>query len=307
MAKTNWINNVHVEGYVFNHTLQQRVAQRTGITYISGEINVATDNKAMNVVPVRFIYVTEKYSQSKQDNPNYAVLTQIMNDNRTFEAVGTSAMKVRIDGSIYVDDFFTAAGQLASPKRIQASFIHFMNDGQEIAAQPTKFETEMLIENVEYKENNNGDYLDVKGYVFNFRGDILPVSFSARSAQAIKYFQAQDYPMLTKVWGKIDSTTIERKVEVESAFGDPAVNVTTQTLRFWEITGASPAPMEYPSDGILTDDEVVAKLAERNDRLNDLMHRWEENKAAKANPFGGNVVKPVASNASPTSPYDFKF
>ena len=306
MAKTNWINNVHVEGYVFNHTLQQRVAQRTGITYISGEINVATDAKGMNVVPVRFIYVTEKYSQSKQDNPNYGILMQIMNENRTFETVGTNAFKVRIDGSIYVDDFFTAAGQLASPKRIQGSFVHFMNDGQEIAAQPTKFDTEMLIESVEYKDNDNGDYLDVKGYVFNFRGEILPVSFSARSKQAIKYFQAQEYPMLTKVWGKIDSTTIERRVEVESAFGDPTVNVTTQTLRYWEITGASPTPMEYPSEGILTEDEVTAKLVERNNKLNDLMARWESNKAAKSSgvPFdGGTVVK----NASPTSPYDFKF
>ncbi len=306
MAKTNWINNVHVEGYVFSHTLQSRVAQKTGIPYISGEIQIATDDKAMNVVPVRFIYVTEKYSQSKQDNPNYALLTQIMNENRTFEVVGTNAMKVRVDGSIYVDDFYTSNGELASPKRIAASFIHLFNEGQKISNNPAHFDTEMLITSAELHEIEDGDdYADIKGYVFNFRGDILPVTLSAHSPAAVTYFTQQEYPMLTKVWGKIDSTTIERRTEVESAFGDPTVNVSNRTLRFWDITGASAQPMEYPDEGTLTENDVKVKLADRENRLVDVKNRWEANQAAKSGAARPTVAPP--KNTSPTYPYDFKF
>ena len=61
MSKESYINNVELRGYVFSHTLQEResTSDRTkGQKYISGLINIATDDEAVNVVHVNF-YVME--------------------------------------------------------------------------------------------------------------------------------------------------------------------------------------------------------------------------------------------------------
>lgn len=51
MFKT--INGCHIEGYVFStDRLAQRVSKKTGTPFINGTVNIATDDKGLNVVPV---------------------------------------------------------------------------------------------------------------------------------------------------------------------------------------------------------------------------------------------------------------
>lgn len=309
--RTNWTNNTHVEGYIFSHSLQARVtgeqSKNPGTPFIQGIINVATDDQGMNVVPVSFTYVTERYARSGKENATYKVLQQILSGTQnTFEEVGTSALKVRIDGDVEINDFLGRDGMVAA-KRVRGSFCHLSNDVDFKAS----FETDMLIAETTLREVEDGeDYMNVRGYVFNFRGDVLPVTYTIKNPDGIKYFEnceiSNANPLLTRVWGNIISTTIETKNEIESAFGGPQVNITTRTLRSWQIEGCAAEPYEYNDESTITVDEFKQKLVEREEYVAAEKKRAEDYQASR-NASASAFTAPT-SNVKPAAiPGDFKF
>lgn len=307
-----FINNCHVEGYIFSHNLQARVtgekSKNPGTPFIQGALNVATDADGMNVVPVFFTYVTEYYSKSGKENATYKVLQQIVNGQQnTFEEVGTSALKVRIDGDVEINDFLGRDGNMVAAKRVRGSFCHIVNDINFGAS----FETDMLIAETVMQEVEDGeDYMNVRGYVFNFRGAVLPVTYTINNPDGIKYFENCDIsnanPLLTRVWGDIVSTTIETKNEVESAFGGPQVNITTRTLRSWQIAGCAAEPYEFDDESTLTRDELKQRLAEREEAVAAEKQRAEEYQASRNNENSA-FAAPASNVNTSTISSDFKF
>jgi len=290
-----FINNCHAEGYIFSHNLQERVSKK-GVEYIWGSIEIATDEEATNVVSVRFNYVP-KTNKNGNANETYNTLATIIQENNTYEKNGTSATKVRIDGDVEVNDFVGRNGEMASPKQFRGSFVHFMNPTND----PGKatFECDMLISNVATRERQDDTtYDELNGYVFNFRGDILPVTFSIENPDGMNYFESQDIsnknPLLTKVWGEIVSTIVKNETEVESAFGAPTVNVTTRTVRAWNVIGASAEPMDFDDESTITKAELKKALADREEMLADVKKRWEERQN------GNNAFSAPAKNTKPT-------
>ena len=313
--KNNFENSVDVRGWVFNHTLAKKVS-RKGVEYIGGSINVATDVDAVNVVPVNFMYVVPTFKNGKP-NTTYSFLEQIINENNTYEMNGASATKVRIDGDVECNDFVTREGEMASPKRVRGSFAH-PETGDIATVGCAKFKTDMLIEGYQEVEVENGDnYGRIRGYVFNFRNDFLPVEYTIRTAGGMNYFEKADIsisePMLTKVWGNIVCTTIENRAETENAFGAPTVNITTRTLRAWDIEGASVDPMEFGDESTMTTEDVTKGKADREQHLAEVRANYDEYQKSRdsANnafnhdpPFSGATT---VKSASPTAAKNFKF
>lgn len=290
--RDNWINNVEVKGYVFSHSLQKRIAgpnsKNPGQEFIMGDLNVATDADAMNVVPVRFTYVTPKY-RNGNDNATYQNLAQIIDSGKTYEAAGAGATKVRINGDVEVNDFLGRDGNMVEAKRVRGSFCHF-------ATMPTdtpdtfcaKFETDMLIAaTIEQEPENQDPYVQLRGYVFNFRGDLIPVTYSISNKAGMDYFIGQDIsndnPLLTKVWGNIISTTVKIEHETESAFGEAKVDITTRTVRAWEVSGAANEPYEFDDEATITRKELKQKVAERKEKVAAEKVRSEEYRASQNN------------------------
>lgn len=306
----NFENSVEVRGWVFNHTLAKKVS-RKGVEYIGGSINVATDKDAVNVVPVNFMYVTPTF---KNGNPNttYSFLEQIINDGNTYEVNGPSATKVRINGDIECNDFVTREGEMASPKRIRGGFVH-PETGDIATIGCATFRADMLIEGYQEVEVENGDnYGRIRGFVFNFRNDFLPVELTIRTSGGMGYFEKADIsvaePMLTKVWGNIVCTTIENRTETESAFGAPTVNVTTRTLRAWDIEGASVDPMEFGDEATMTAADVAKGKADREQHLAEVRanhDEYQKSRENESNAFGGTPA--TETSASPTADKNFKF
>ena len=313
--KNNFENSVDVRGWVFNHTLAKKVSKK-GVEYIGGSINVATDVDAVNVVPVNFMYVVPTFKNGKP-NTTYSFLEQIINENNTYEMNGASATKVRIDGDVECNDFVTSEGEMASPKRVRGSFVH-PETGDIATVGCAKFKTDMLIEGYQEVEVENGDnYGRIRGYVFNFRNDFLPVEYTIRTAGGMSYFEKADIsisePMLTKVWGNIVCTTIENRTETENAFGAPTVNITTRTLRAWDIEGASIDPMEFGDESTMTAEDVTKGKADREQHLAEVRANHDEYQKSKDNannafnddpPFSGATT---VKSASPTAAKNFKF
>lgn len=308
MAKQNFINNVSVRGYVFSHTLQERDSTRNpGEKIIMGIVNVATDDDALNVVPVNF-FVNEKTKAGKT-NATFANLHQIIAENKTYEECGTNAARVRIQGAIDVNDFYGRDGQLVTGKRVRGSFLHFLNAGEAISSDKvpaTSFEADVLLQAAVESESNDGsDYVSLRGFAFNYRGDVLPVTFSVQSEGGKNFFLGEDIsaanPYFGKVWGNIKSTVVVSEQEEDSAktaFGAPQVHETSRTFRTWEVVGAN--VNEGLGEDTVTQAELAQKMGERNARLADLAARTQSqnNTAAGRAGFPASAAAP-ASNAIP--------
>lgn len=314
--RDKWINEVLIEGYVFNiggngklfEGTTSAESKRPNTDYISGTLNICTDEEGINIVPVRFNFVTEKWASGK-DNDTWKVLKEVINTGHTWESVGKdNAIKVRLQCNVGVNDFLGRDGNMVETKSVDCSFAHFANNG--FSEKRNDFKMDMLIASTNMQEVENGeDYLNLRGYAFNYRGDLVPVTLSVRDKGGIQYFENADIsnanPMLTNIWGKIVSTTQKIEKEVESAWGAPQIEYTTRTLRAWEVTGCSPEPMEWDDESTITIAEFKEALQNRENQKAEAKARQEErqNQNNTGFPASGSENK----TASPTAVADFKF
>ena len=58
--KAKMFNATHIEGVLYQHSLERKESgpnsAKPGTVYISGNIEIATDNALINIVPVHFTY-----------------------------------------------------------------------------------------------------------------------------------------------------------------------------------------------------------------------------------------------------------
>lgn len=320
--KSKWKNAVEVQGYIFNfgnderRQLKERISgpnsAHPGTEYIQGELNVATDDEASNVVTIWFQYVPKvwpaKNGKPERENPTYAELARLINTAKTFESDGTAATKVRVSGNLDVNDFYTREGELASPKRIRGGFVHILNGP--ISPNPATFDIECILSQAINKEVEDGDdYLTLKGYTFDFRNSILPFEVNVRIPAAIAYFENQEIsnsnPLVTNIKGNIVSAIVNKEVEVESAFGEPVIEISTRTVRTWDVTWAAKEPMEWDDESSITKAELKKALQEREDTLAAEKKRQDEWKASQGSSF--SATTPAAKASAPEDDDDFAF
>lgn len=322
--KSKWKNAVEVQGYIFNFGNSEREmlkecisgpnATHPGTQYIRGTLNVATDDEASNVVTIWFQYVPKvwpaKNGKPERENPTYAELARLIDTAKTFESDGVAATKVRVSGNLDVNDFYTREGELASPKRIRGSFVHVLNGP--ISPNPATFDIECILSNAITKEVDSGeDYLTLKGYTFDFRNAILPFDVNVRIPAAITYFENQDIsnanPLVTNIKGNIVSAIVKQEEEVESAFGDPVVNVTTRSVRTWDVTWAAKEPMEWDDESSITKAELKKVLQEREDMLAAEKKRQDEWKASQGSSFTATTAPKAKAVVEDDDDDDFPF
>lgn len=306
MSKDSFINGVELRGYVFSHNLQERESnseKTKGQKYIFGIVNIATDDDAINVVPVNF-YVTE-LTRKGTTNATFTNLKQIIESEMTYEQHGKEALRVRISGSIDVNDFYNRDGELVTGKRVRGSFLHFLNANEQIGNNPAYFEAEVLLQSVAERESSDGsEYLSLQGFAFNYRKQPLPVTFSITSEAGMNFFSNEDIsamnPYFGKVWGKIVSNVVVTEKETDDsnvAFGTQIVQPTTRTYRTWEIVGAN-TNMGL-DDSTITQEELESGLAERQVMLAELKTRTEERNNTTSGKMG--FPSSASSAASPKS------
>ena len=192
------INTEHIEGRIYQHnlvkkTVQNQTSPNFGKEFISGNLEIAVDEDGLIVIPVHYSYVTEVNNNGNK-NQTYANLEKIINEGKTWISNGKDeAMKVRADTSLSVNDFYTQDDRLVSMKVNEGGFITFISELSPEDERNT-FTVDMLITNttmVEADEEKNikEDYLIIKGAIFNFRNELLPVDFIVRNKDGINYFE----------------------------------------------------------------------------------------------------------------------
>lgn len=290
-------NETHIEGILYEHALEAKVtgpnSKAPGTNFISGTISIATDDTMTNIVPVHFTYVTEKTSKGGV-NATYSLLQNIIDG-----VVGTymqdgadKAAKLRVDSAIGLNEFYTDRNgkeELVSVKTNEGGFVHTTNVLTEDETQRNTFKCDMVITQVTHidadDERKTPEKAVVKGVVFNFRNEILPVEFTATNAGAMAYFEdlgaTASNPVFTKVWGRQVSEVIKREIREESAFGEDSVREVQSTRKDFVITGAAKEPYEWDSEDTILASELTTAIANRETYLATMKQRRDEYKASK--------------------------
>lgn len=295
----DFANDVNINGYVFNHTLKTWTNKPTdqwhpGETSIVGTINVAVDDDAMTIVPVRFrVYETRKdfKTGSVVQNESFNTLKQVM-EGKTYEVCGCDAVKLRITGTITSNDFYsTRTDEVVSSQQIEGRFLHIDAN----AKSGCTFSVKTVL--IGAKESDDGDKVTVRGYAFNYSGSkVYPVMFDVFDEGGVKFILDQNItsgePATAEVWGHIVSTAIEQPMDddeanVVSGFGvRPKVRSTNvRTVRTWVVDGADFDGMpQFGEQAPFTRDDMKRLVLERNESLERVKQRGQA-KAANAGQF----------------------
>lgn len=308
------INTTFISGLLYEHDLQLKTtgenSKNPGTEYISGTISIATDDAVTNIVPVHFTYVTSKTAKGN-GNATFNLLSDIINGTvkSVMEHGQEVANKLRIDSAIGLNDFYTnrdGEETLVSAKRNEGGFVHTTKDLDKKESNRNTFTVDMLITGLrrieEDVEKELPEKMIVKGEIFDFRGSLLPVEFTALNPDAMDYFESlepsQKNPVFTRVWGNQVSTVIKSKRITKSAFGEDMVREVQSNRKDWVITGANPEPYEFDTEKTITAEEVKKARADREIYLAEVKQRYQEYQASKG----------VAATAkAPVKKGDFNF
>lgn len=304
MKKT--INRAEISGRVYDKsgleikTVKNQASENFGKPFIGGKLDIAVDEDGINVVTVYYTYVAPT-TKAGGVNKTYTVLEKIVNEGKTWLSDGKDdATKIKLTPSFAANDFISRNDELIESTRLEGGFAEFIDALPEKEIERSTFVTDMVINNVAENEGNEErnipPYTTVKGCVFNFRGEMIPVEYRTRNEGAINYFQSLDAspsnPVFTQVKGIVNS--IKTKVEVveESAFGEASVSYRERNLKENIVTWAKPETYEFGED--ITEDELKKAIQDRQTHLADVKKADEEYKASKA-------AAPAASATTATS------
>lgn len=291
------INTTHIEGLLYEHKLELRESgpnsKNPGTKFIMGTVDIATDDACTNIVSVHFTYVTATTAKGAT-NATFTTLMNIVDGKYgTVMANGKeNAVKLRIDSALGLNEFYTDRNgqeELVSAKRNEGGFVHVADSLAEDETMRNTFKCDMLITGVKEVEADEEKKLPakaiVRGAIFDFRGALMPVEFSAINPNAIKYFvglgASNATPTFTCVWGRQVSETIVREIRTESAFGEDEVREVKNTRKDFVITGASKEPYAWDDMSTLTANEVATAIAARETYLATIKQRQDEYKASK--------------------------
>ena len=314
------VNQEVIEGRVYEHdltlkTVQNQQSANYGKEFINGSVSVATDEAGLNVLTVHYTYVTEMTKNGKQ-NATYGNLKRIMEGKTWVNDGKDAAMKVRLTPSAALNDFYPQGGdQLVSQQRNEGGFVSIVTDLNSEGPGRQKFTFDTVITGATLVEadperNISEDYVKINCAVFNFRNDILPFSLVARSQGAINYFMGLDAspnnPVYTQVWGEIVSTTVKVEKTVESAFGEPSVDISERRQREWVVTGAKPEPYIFDDESTITKEELAKAIADRNVYLEEVKTRAKEYYESRGNAVAAPTSSaPVPNTTVPEGGFNF--
>lgn len=313
--KKNFINREFIEGRLYQHNLtikqvQNKDSANYGKDFISGTLDIATDEEGLNVISIHFTYVTEVTNSGKV-NVTYGVLKSIIDGAKAWITDGKEqALKLRVNTALALNDFYTQDGSLVSAKRNEGGFVNTVTN---LVPEPerNRFDLDLVITSVnrviaDEEKGIDKDFLTIKGACFNFRNDLLPVEFTCRREDGMGYFESLDAspsnPIFTRVKGAINSTTVKHEIAEESAFGTASVRTVTRTTKEWCIDWANPTEYDFGAEDTLTADELRKMMQDREVYLADIKKRHDDYIKNRDNNSFQN--KP-ASTSVPTGEFDF--
>lgn len=297
MRKT--INTTHIEGWLYQHALSLKVtgekSKNPGTQFINGTIDVATNDTMTNIVTIHFSYVTPTYARSGSPNATFNALQNIINGVtcNVIEHGADRAAKIRIDSQVGLNEFWSTRnnpeGEVVSQIRNEGGFIHVVQTVAAAEGLRDIFKTDMIVTGVRRIEadptRGREEKVEIKGYVFDFRNALLPVTYYAYGG-GMDHFEALEAsvnnPVFLCVNGHQVSKTVTTVRESEnSGWGETFAQEVTSTQREFVVTGAD-SPYEWDTEESITAQEYKEALQNREMAIAEIKSRQEEYEASRA-------------------------
>lgn len=290
------INTEHFEGRVYESKLELKTVKNEqsdnfGKEFIAGTLDVAVDEEGLNIISVHYTYVTET-TKAGGKNKTFTALKSIIDSGKTWIADGKdAATKVKLDPAIAINDFVGNDGTMVSVMQNEGGFAEIVGSLNESESARNTFKADMVITSVTHVDADEEkripqDYTSLRGAIFNFRNELIPVEFHVKGQGGMNYFESQDIsganPMFTQVWGNVNSMLIKEPRVTENAFGEAAVDMVERKVKEMVVIGASKAPYDFGDEKVLTAEELTVAMQNREVHLADVKKKNEEYLAQKA-------------------------
>ena len=315
--KKNFNNRTHVEGYLYDHSLELKVSgpnsARPGTEYIAGTVEIATDEAKTNIVPVHFTYVTSTTSKGTK-NATYATLLDIVTGKLKSimnNPEDKPVAMLRIDSAIGLNEFFDSRNNdaLISARRNEGGFVHVTNILNVDEKERNTFDCDMIITGMAMKEadpeRNLPEKAILKGWIFDFRNSLLPLELSVLNPNAIAYFEGLEIstknPTFTHLRGRQVSEVVAKTITEESSFGEPYVREVKNTRKDFVVTWAANMPYEWDDPSTVTVNELKELMAARETYLATLKQRNDEYKNSR----NAAAAAPVTPEAIVNTGFNF--
>lgn len=310
-------NSEHIEGRLYQHSIELKEVKNQnspnfGKQFLQGSVEVAVDENGLNVIPVKFTYVTEK-TKKGGTNKTYTELMKIMTSGKTWIEDGAeAATKVSIDTALGLNDFPAQDGTMVSIMEHSGGFLSVVGDLKAESLRAT-FKTDILITNVarieaDEERHIDEDYVAIRGAVFDFKNALLPVEYIVKNPEGMKFFEGLEAsganPVYTQVWGNINFAPKKISNTVESAFGEAQTEVRERKAREWIITGAKKVPYDFGDEAVMTEQELVKAMQDREVHLAEVKKRHEDyvNQKQVATPSFGASPSPAVPTPMAATP-----
>ena len=293
-------NKTRIDGRLYQHYLELKESgpnsKTPGTKFISGNVEIATDNDITNIVTVHYTYVTATTGTGKS-NATFNVLKDII-DGKLGSVMANgadNAAVITIDSAIGLNEFFSDRNgkeELVSAKRNEGGFAVVKSAADEDETKRNTFDVDMIITGTRMieadPEKDLPEKMILRGAIFDFRNSLLPIELSVVNPRAISYFESleitQRNPVFTRLQGRQVSEVVTREVVEESAFGDPVVKKFASTRKDWVVTWAASEPYTWDDESSITAAELTKAMSDRETYLATLKQRQDEYKASKNAP-----------------------
>ena len=293
-------NKTRIDGRLYQHSLELKESgpnsKTPGTKFITGNVEIATDNDITNIVTVHYTYVTATTSTGKS-NATFNVLKDII-DGKLGSVMANGADNaaiITIDSAIGLNEFFSDRNgkeELVSAKRNEGGFAVVKSAADEDETKRNTFDVDMIITGTRMieadPEKDLPEKMVLRGAIFDFRNSLLPIELSVVNPRAISYFESleitQRNPVFTRLQGRQVSEVVTREVIEESAFGDPVVKKFASTRKDWVVTWAASEPYAWDDESTITAAELTKAMSDRETYLATLKQRQDEYKASKNQP-----------------------
>lgn len=312
--KSKFYNACNIEGLIYQHSLELKTSgansKNPNTQYITGSVEVATDDGCLNIVPVHYTYVTQTTSAGKA-NPTFNVLSDIISGvHKNVMAHGAeNATKIKISSSIGLNEFFTERSgkeTLVSAKRNEGGFIRIVNEINTDENLRNTFDIDMIITKTTHLEENEDAGMPEKvvlhGWIFDFRKNLLPVDVAVLNPIAMDYFESlgvsENTPVFTRLRGRQISETVKKEIREPSAFNADYVRIIESSRKEFVVTWAQAEPYLWDDDSSILVSELKEALANREVTIAAIKTRADEYKASKS---GGAPSNAPSAFAAPSS------
>lgn len=285
--KQNFLNQVSVEGYLYSYDIKKKVSgnnsKHPGTVFYNGYVNIATDEKCLNVIHVHFSYVVEKFKNG-QTNSTFQIFKEMEEQQREEENVypkyktvlkfgKENATKVRCSGgSLELNEYVVpnSADEMKHQLRYAGRFLNIISELSDNENNRNQFKIDAIITGLRMVEGNEDapDRMKIKCAFFNYSKELKPAEFTVINPKAMEYFEelapSNREPVFTKIWGHQVNSSIVKKYTEESAFGEDEVREVRKSYNDFIITGAAKEPYLWDDESTITVEEFKNILSERD-------------------------------------------